>query len=143
MNSIKSLIENKATKKNLDDFFNSLQPVYIPNMIGNWQGGYFKIKNSWLEFLLNDYYIIKWHGKIFKSENNVKALITKFLGIKFNMLLGKAVLRQLEYRGKVSTSMIYNYLPIIDNFRKVDDKTVMGIMDIKGKDQIYFYLIKE
>ena len=46
----------------------------------------------------------------------------------------------INYRNKVSTSMIYNYLPMIDQFRKVDDCVVVGIMEIKGKVSVYFYL---
>lgn len=39
--------------------------------------------------------------------------------------------------------MIYNYLPMIDNFRKVDSDTVMEITEIKGKVSVYFYLNKK
>ncbi len=38
--------------------------------------------------------------------------------------------------------MIYNYLPIIDHFRKIDDNTLLGAMGYKGKVVLYFYLFK-
>ncbi|MFA9289989.1 MAG: DUF4334 domain-containing protein [Solirubrobacteraceae bacterium] len=87
--------------------------------------------------------IWKWIGKRFNSENNVEALIHNFLGIKFNFpFIGKARIRMVLFENKVSTSMIYNYLPIIDHFRKIDDNTLLGAMDYKGKVVLYFYLFK-
>jgi hypothetical protein len=48
----------------------------------------------------------------------------------------------MEYRGKVSATMIYDYLPINDTFRKVDDNTVLGIMDDKQSSQPFFFILK-
>jgi len=38
--------------------------------------------------------------------------------------------------------MIYDYLPINDSFRKVDDNTVLGIMDFKNSHQPFFFVLK-
>jgi Domain of unknown function (DUF4334)/GXWXG protein len=54
----------------------------------------------------------------------------------------QARLRMMEYRGKVSATMIYDYLPINDSFRKVDDHTVLGIMDFKNLSQPFFFVLK-
>ncbi|KAJ3322438.1 hypothetical protein HDU93_003115 [Gonapodya sp. JEL0774] len=43
-----------------------------------------------------------------------------------------ARLRMLEYRGVVTATMVYDSKPINDIFRKVDDQTVLGLMDMKG-----------
>jgi len=57
----------------------------------------------------------------------------------------QARLRLQEFRGKVSAVMIYDHFPIIDAFRRVDDDTVMGLMDEKGGNecngvpQFYFF----
>ena len=53
----------------------------------------------------------------------------------------KARLRMMEYRGKVSATMIYDYLPINDVFRRVDDNTVLGLMDFKGMPQPFFFIL--
>ena len=67
----------------------------------------------------------------------------QLLGFKFNFpLIGNARLREINFRGKVSSAMMYNYLPIIDHFRRVDENTLMGVMDVKGKTIIYFYLYR-
>ncbi|MGF1587999.1 MAG: DUF4334 domain-containing protein [Pleurocapsa sp.] len=53
----------------------------------------------------------------------------------------KARVRMMEYRQKISATMIYDYLPIHDVFRKVDDSTVLGLMDWKGMPQPYFFCL--
>ena len=54
----------------------------------------------------------------------------------------KARIRMMEYRGKVSATMIYDYLPINDVFRKVDANTVLGLMDYKEISQPFFFVLK-
>ncbi|MGD1950772.1 MAG: DUF4334 domain-containing protein [Leptolyngbyaceae cyanobacterium] len=54
----------------------------------------------------------------------------------------QARLRMMEYRDKVSATMIYDYLPINDAFRKVDNNTVLGVMDLKDLSQPFFFVLK-
>lgn len=56
----------------------------------------------------------------------------------------KARLRQVEYRGVSTAAMVYDHLEIIDVFRKVDDDTLLGVMDFKGKmhDKGYFFVLQ-
>jgi hypothetical protein len=98
------------------------------------------------------------HGKIIKVAPNYMAMnwALKFPIIKndfmkpllrlTNSLLktekSQARLRMMEYREKVSATMIYDYLPINDSFRKVDDHTVLGIMDFKNSPQPFFFVLK-
>ncbi len=97
-------------------------------------------------------------GKIFKIAPNPTAMkrVLKFpipknnafkpLMMITNSLLktekSQARLRMMEYRGQVSATMIYDYLPINDSFRKVDDHTVFGIMDYKESSQPFFFVLK-
>lgn len=53
----------------------------------------------------------------------------------------RARLRMMEYRGKLSATMIYDNLPINDVFRKIDDNSVLGVMDLKGMTEPYFFLL--
>ncbi|AQQ55079.1 hypothetical protein B0X71_10105 [Planococcus lenghuensis] len=53
----------------------------------------------------------------------------------------RARIRRMEYRGVDSAAMIYDQLPIIDVFRKVDERTVLGMMDMKGQ-QPYFFILE-
>ena len=42
--------------------------------------------------------------------------------------------------GKVSAAMIYDHLPIIDIFRRVDEDTLLGVMDMRGLADPYFFI---
>ena len=52
-----------------------------------------------------------------------------------------ARLRDIEYRGVVSAAMVYDHQPIIDHFRRVDDTTLLGVMDMRGWSQPYFFVL--
>jgi hypothetical protein len=54
----------------------------------------------------------------------------------------RARLRNLEYRGKTSAAMIYDHVPVIDVFRRVDEHTLLGVMDQRGVDQPYFFMLQ-
>ena len=57
---------------------------------------------------------------------------------------GEASLWAIEFRGEITASMVYDGQPVIDHFKRVDDTTVMGIMNGKGGvidgRHLYFYL---
>jgi hypothetical protein len=53
-----------------------------------------------------------------------------------------ARLRLSAYRGQTSATMIYDHLPINDVFRQVDDNTVLGLMDLKGSPQPFFFVLR-
>jgi len=61
--------------------------------------------------------------------------------------LGGASMWMIEYAGISTASMVYDNQPIVDHFKRVDDATVMGIMN--GKEAMrsdrlfYFYLVRE
>ena len=76
-------------------------------------------------------------------------LKSRFVGKLFQwtlpLLSGRksaARLRMTTYRGKPSATMIYDNLPINDVFRKVDDNIVLGIMDLKGTKEPFFFVLR-
>jgi hypothetical protein len=97
-------------------------------------------------------------GKIFKVAPNPTAMnwvlklpILKNDSLKPLLMLtnsllktekSQARLRMMEYRGQVSATMVYDYLPINDSFRKVDENTLFGIMDFKNSPQPFFFVLK-
>ncbi|MFC1608625.1 DUF4334 domain-containing protein [Patescibacteria group bacterium] len=144
MKTFEELIQNhqKTTKKDLNKFFESLEPVNQHELTGFWQGSYFPT-GSKMEVFLKNFVILRWVGKIFLPENKVKALIFSFLGAQFNIpCFGKSTLKKTLYRNKQSASINYQNLPIIDYLRKIDDEYVMGIMEMNEKVEVYFYLKK-
>lgn len=54
----------------------------------------------------------------------------------------KARLRMTNYRGVSSATMIYDDLPIHDIFRKIDENTVFGLMDLKGMKNPFFFILR-
>ena len=53
-----------------------------------------------------------------------------------------ARLRMTEHRGKSSATMCYDALPIHDVFRKFDENTLLGLMDMKGMEQPFFFILR-
>jgi hypothetical protein len=54
----------------------------------------------------------------------------------------RARLRHVEHRGIVTAAMIYDHLPIIDIFKRVDDTTLLGWMDVRRQKQPYFFTLR-
>ena len=54
----------------------------------------------------------------------------------------QARIRLIEHRGKVSAAMIYDFLPIVDAFRRVDADTLLGLMDLRGMAQPFFFILR-
>jgi len=53
----------------------------------------------------------------------------------------RARLRAVEHRGVVTAAMVYDHLPIIDVFRRVDDDTLLGLMDLRTHPQPYLFIL--
>jgi hypothetical protein len=54
----------------------------------------------------------------------------------------KARLRVVEHRGVMTAAMVYDDLPIIDVFRRVGPDTLLGLMDLRGLPQPFFFLLE-
>lgn len=56
-----------------------------------------------------------------------------------------ARLREIEYRKHISPAMIYDQKAIIDIFRKIDDYTLLGLMDIKeiSSEQKFYFILEK
>ncbi|MFM9047317.1 MAG: DUF4334 domain-containing protein, partial [Cyanobium sp.] len=53
-----------------------------------------------------------------------------------------ARLRSIFHRGKLSAAMIYDHLPIVDVFRRLDGESLLGVMDAKGMAQPFFFVLR-
>ena len=53
-----------------------------------------------------------------------------------------ARLRRTEYRGVLTATMIYDALPVLDVFRRVDSATVLGAMDLRGPGAPFFFSLR-
>lgn len=50
--------------------------------------------------------------------------------------------RALVHRGAATTAMIYDGLAIIDTFKRIDDDTVLGVMDMRAMPLPYFFVLR-
>ena len=74
---------------------------------------------------------------------------TKLAGAAF-ALLGRAAapirpaarVRLAEFRGVVTATMIYDSLPIQDVFRAAASDTLLGVMDLRGMAQPFFFALR-
>ena len=54
----------------------------------------------------------------------------------------QARLRMIEYRGVLTGTMAYDALPINDHFRKVDEDTLLGAMDLRGLSSPFMFVLR-
>ena len=53
-----------------------------------------------------------------------------------------ARLRRLEHRGVLTTALLYDRLPVVDVFRRVSARTLLGLMDLRGLAQPFFFVLE-
>ena len=135
MNTKQRFDQLKSTERLTDEilleFFDSLPPVSTDEALGRWKGGDFNT-GHWGSLALK---ARKWYGKWYRSKMDAVPIICyDDQGRLFpsKAMKGEASLWDVAFRGKVSTTMIYDGVPIFDHLRKVDDNTLFGIMDGKS-----------
>ncbi len=137
-----------ASPADLDDLWADLAVATVPEMLGRWRGGDFSTGHPASALLTG----LRWHGKRFDSPMDGHPLVcvgddgepysnTKAAGG------GRSSLWEVGFRGEVTATMVYDALPVLDHFKKVDDDTVMGIMNGKlepvfGTDEPYYFWLE-
>jgi hypothetical protein len=53
-----------------------------------------------------------------------------------------ARLRTVTSRGVATAALLYDALPVVDVFRRVDDGAVLGLMDLRGLEQPFFFVLE-
>ncbi|KAJ5119401.1 hypothetical protein N7448_010070 [Penicillium atrosanguineum] len=123
--------------------FDKLKPVKPEQFVGSWKGANVNTNHPTEGKLTG----MGWAGKDFRSTEDVDPImVTDESGKRvWNESWGHARLRQIEWRGVLSTAMVYDDFPIIDYFRYVNDDLLAGAMDAKTSDAgtYYFYLYRE
>jgi hypothetical protein len=54
----------------------------------------------------------------------------------------RARLRMVHFRGRLSATMVYDEVPIQDVFRRLEHDAVLGLMDMKGMAQPFFFVLR-
>lgn len=145
MNALDHFQQLQSSRERLDiavlqSLFDRLEALPAEFMLGEWDGGVFNTGHPGEKQLG----ALGWHGKNFHSTNEVNPIISHDADGKrvVNPVLGTASLRSVAYRGVVTATMVYDSHPIFDHFRKIDDSTVLGVMDRKGDTMPLFFFLK-
>lgn len=131
----------------LDAIWAALPAVTIDEVIGDWAGGELPSGHP-LDGQLGT---VGWHGKWLRGRYDVAPMVCRNADgeLYSNLEVGKgaASLWNVEFRGEVTASMVYDGQPVIDHFKRVDENTLMGIMNgstslVRDK-HFYFFLTRE
>ncbi|OJJ96014.1 hypothetical protein ASPACDRAFT_81695 [Aspergillus aculeatus ATCC 16872] len=131
--------KGKISPQTASDLFDQLPPIKPSQLLGSWIGGFVNTGHPTGPTLEE----IQWVGKEFYSVDDVDPVIVSQDGQRASWgQWGRATLREMVYRGVLSTVMIYDDRPVFDHFRYVDENLVAGIMEgkaVEGGD-FHFYL---
>ena len=117
---------------------------------GSWHGGAFATGHPAWQLLDK----IDWYGKRFDSPLDAHPLICRDeSGELYSNTAAAggaaASLWEMNFRGESTATMAYDAMAVFDHFKKVDDDTVMGIMNGKlepvfgTSDLGYFWLERD
>ncbi|SDE01581.1 DUF4334 domain-containing protein [Streptomyces prasinopilosus] len=129
----------------LDEIWAALPTVRVEEILGTWRGSGFDTGHPVHRRLLAS----GWYGKTFLAADDAKPLIMRgedgVLYSDTEQGKGEAGLWMVEFRGEVTATMIYDGRPVLDHFKAVDDRTLMGIMNGKGfgANGPFYYFVLE
>ncbi|MDP9822347.1 DUF4334 domain-containing protein [Nocardioides massiliensis] len=111
--------------------------VGVEEVLGAWRGGDFAVGHPVSNLLTS----ARWHGKRFDSPTEAHPLICRdehgeLYSEKTMGGGGYASLWEVGFRGEVTATMVYDRLPVLDQFKAVDDNALLGVMN--GKLERYF-----
>lgn len=125
----------------LRSWFAGLPAAPLAFMLGEWRGGVFPTGHAGEPLLAQ----LRWDGKTFASTEDVHPIVCLDGDGRrvVNPVMGAARLRLIPAPGETTptAAMVYDAHPIIDHFKRLDDATVLGVMDRKGDAApLYFWL---
>ncbi|MFE7165919.1 DUF4334 domain-containing protein [Streptomyces sp. NPDC057616] len=119
----------------LDALWADLKSVDVSSILGSWRGFAFPTGHPVERVLARS----RWHGKRFLALDDAQPLICRAEDSEGGGLYsdttsgrGEASLWNIEFRGEVTATMVYDGMPVFDHFKQVDDDTLMGVMNGKA-----------
>ena len=164
-------LEHGATVDEALAFFDALPAVTVEEMLGRWAGGEVPTGNP-LDGLLgrsgwhgkrfdspDEAHPLVMDGGRYSLNpalvplpallrypavlrSATVARLARRAGVALATRAPKARLRITRYRGVDSATMCYDDLPIHDVFRRVDEDTVLGLMDLRGLEQPFVFVLR-
>ncbi|MET8649386.1 MULTISPECIES: DUF4334 domain-containing protein [Nocardia] len=139
--------ESGVATADLDALWAQLPTVRAEEILGRWRGAAFATGHPLCRALPAS----RWYGKNFHSLTRAEPLICRaedgslFSNVELGG--GEASLWNIEFRGEVTATMVYDGRPVFDHFKRLDESTLMGIMngrpDLVLAEGEYFYFLLE
>jgi hypothetical protein len=145
--------ESAPETEKLLDLFTELEPISIDAMIGLWRVTAFgrtprdPIAEQPPAGPLpqrEGLGMRKLYGKRFVDRDHAEPIVcfdpddgSLVVSVDF----GVARLREVAFRGAASAGMVYDQQPWIDYFRKLDDDTLVALIDMKGQPTETFFFL--
>ena len=147
MSTLLALRDSGATPGELDALWASLPPVKADAILGRYQGSALATGHPLERALVKS----RWWGKEFRALDDVSPLLClDDAGEIFSnreLGNGEASLWNVEFRGEVTATMVYDGQPVFDHFKAAGDGLLMGIMNGKGPHILFegspFYFMLE
>ena len=125
------------------ELFTQLEPVSIDSVIGLWRVAAFGRTPRDPIAIQPDpgplpkregLGMRKLYGKRFVTRDDAEPIVcfAEDGSLVASVDFGVARLRELSFRGTSSAGMVYDQQPWIDYFRKLDDDTLVAMIDMKG-----------
>ena len=136
------------------ELFSHLDPVTVDSMIGLWRVVAFgRAARDPIAIQLNPgplpqregLGMRKLYGKRFVTRDDAEPIVcfAEDGSLVASVDFGVARLRELSFRGTASAGMVYDQQPWIDYFRKLDDDTLVAMIDMKGTPMgIGFFMLR-
>ncbi|WP_419999202.1 DUF4334 domain-containing protein [Streptomyces boninensis] len=123
--------EGQVDPGELDAVWAGLEAVDAAAILGSWRGFAFLTGHPIEKVLAAS----RWHGKRFDAPDDAKPLICRAedgsLYSDTESGRGEASLWNVEFRGEMTATMVYDGMAVFDHFKRVDDDTLMGVMNGK------------
>ncbi|WP_285475137.1 DUF4334 domain-containing protein [Actinoplanes sp. NBRC 101535] len=129
----------------LDEWWAACATVRPEDILGAWRGSEFVSGHSFEGRLAR----ARWHGKTFTSLTDVAPIVCRRddgeLFADTELAKGGASLWTVEFRGESTATMIYDGQPVLDHFKRVDEGTLLGVMNGKGVQDAgrHYYFVLE
>ncbi|XHG09044.1 hypothetical protein AWENTII_012123 [Aspergillus wentii] len=123
--------------------FHQLKPVTNETLIGEWDAHVFPSDSDHPRHGLAEALLPS--GKTFYSADHAQKVAIRDGKRKRQEFWGDVFTAQAEFKGVVSTAIIYDDHPMIEYFRYVDDHTVAGAnwyKKLKDAGIYYFYMTR-
>lgn len=82
-------------------------------------------------------------GTRFFPNHYITRVVFTFISKFIQTQKSTAKLEMIEYRGKRSASVVYNDIKMVDYYRKIDSRTILGVIESKAYKDPFFYVLQK